>query len=289
VILPAARGLSERVTAHQGRRLRYLIGGHGPPMLLCHGFIGSAENFHTWFDELMVRRTLVVPDLPGFGDSMPFATRAHGALTLAEAAIAVADDAGAHEYDLAGLCLGAGVALAVQRLRPHASRRLVLHTPLLAPHIIRKRFHLQVRVMTAPGVYPAIVWLSRRRVVSDLYKRLLVEGSDFDAAEAQVNFENQLRADVRAARDWLREGLRLDDLDALRDPRHPVLVLVASNDRIVDVERLVETVRPSDRVSVAVIDEAGHAWTPAYIRRQLELIAAFLDDRPLPLTSSVAA
>ena len=34
------------------RPLRYLIGGSGPPLLLCHGFMGSAENFETWFDEL---------------------------------------------------------------------------------------------------------------------------------------------------------------------------------------------------------------------------------------------
>jgi pimeloyl-ACP methyl ester carboxylesterase len=285
----AARGLEERFTTHQGRRLRYLIGGRGPHLLLCHGFIGSAENFETWFSELMSRRTLVVPDLPGFGESMPLSGRPHHATALAEAALFAAGDAGADVYDLAGLCLGAGVALAAQRLSPERTQRLVLHTPLLAPHIVRRRFRLQVRVMMAPGVYPAIVWLSRRRIVSDLYKRIMVEGSDVDAAAAQVNFDNQRRADVHAAREWLLEGLRLRDLDALRDPRHPVLILVASDDRIVDVPRLIETVQPGDRVSLAVIDQAGHAWTPAYVRRQLELVSAFLDDRPLPLTSGIAA
>jgi pimeloyl-ACP methyl ester carboxylesterase len=257
-------------------------------MLLCHGFIGSAENFDAWFGELAARRTLVVPDLPGFGDSMPLASP-HHAGALAEAALSAASDAGASEYDLAGLCLGAGVALAVQRRRPAATRRLVLHTPLLAPRIVRRRFHLQVRVMMAPGVYPFIVWLSRRRIVSDLYKRFMVEGSNVDATAAQVNFDNQRRADPSAAREWLLEGLQLDDLDALTDPRHPVLILVAADDRIVDAGLLTRTVRAGDRVSVAVIDSAGHAWTDAAVRRQLALITAFLDGLPLPASAGAAA
>ena len=67
--------LEERFTTHEGRPLRYLTGGSGPPMLLCHGFIGSAENFDDWFPELLQRRTVVVPDLPGFGKSAPLAAR----------------------------------------------------------------------------------------------------------------------------------------------------------------------------------------------------------------------
>jgi len=61
--------LEERFVSHLGGRVRYLIGGDGPPLVLCHGFLGSAENFETWFDELTRIRTLVIPDLPGCGAS----------------------------------------------------------------------------------------------------------------------------------------------------------------------------------------------------------------------------
>ena len=63
--------MQEAILELPGRRLRYLIGGDGPPLVLCHGFLGSAENFETWFEELSARRTLVVPDLPGCGASSP--------------------------------------------------------------------------------------------------------------------------------------------------------------------------------------------------------------------------
>ena len=281
-------GLRERLTTHEGRRLRYLVGGTGPALVLCHGFIGSAENFAEWFDALLPRRTLIVPDLPGFGASLPL----RGVTTakrLAQAVKTAVADADVETFDVGGLCLGAAVALELRRADPERCRRLVLHTPLLAPHIVRTRFHVQVRVMMSPGVYPLIVWLSRRRVVSDLYKRLVVEGSNVDAEAALVNFENQRRADVHATKQWLLEGLRRHDLELIRDPEHPVLILLARDDRIVDVPRLVEAVRGDQRVHVAVLDEAGHGWTKDYVRRQLALITAFLDDLPLPDVSGVAA
>jgi len=67
--------LEERFLTHEGRRVRYLMGGSGPAMLLCHGFVGSAENFDDWLAALVTRRTVIAPDLPGFGKSAPLTTR----------------------------------------------------------------------------------------------------------------------------------------------------------------------------------------------------------------------
>ena len=281
-------GLVEHVVEHEGQSLRYLAGGHGPAMLLCHGFIGSAENFSDWFPALLTRRTVVVPDLPGFGASASHPAPADAA-TMARAALAAADDAGVARFDVSGLCLGASVALAVQRARPEAVDRMVLHTPLLAPWLTRRRFHLQAGFMLAPGVFPGIVWLSRRRIVSDLYKRLMVEGAGVDPAAAQVNFDNQRRADARAAREWLRDGLRRHELSQLSGSASPTLVLVAAEDRIVDVDRLRRALSGMPHVQLAVIEEGGHAWTQAMIDQQARLLAAFLDDLPLPHAGAASA
>src|SRR5436853_2370857 len=138
--------LEERFTTHEGRPLRYLVGGSGPHMLLCHGFIGSAENFDDWFPELLHRRTVVVPDLPGFGKSAPLAAR-HDGVSLACAALAAAADARIERYDVAGLCLGSCVALAVQRLRPDAVDRVLLHTPVLKPRLVRRGLRARAPLM----------------------------------------------------------------------------------------------------------------------------------------------
>jgi pimeloyl-ACP methyl ester carboxylesterase len=282
--------LSERFTTYQGGRLRYLIGGEGPPLLACHGFIGSAENFSDWFAALLPRRTVIAPDLPGFGESSPLRIK-HTAMALGRAAVAALDDAGlgASHFDVAGLCLGSSVALAVQRLRPGRAARVVLHTPLLAPALVRRRFHAQVAVMMSNAVYPGIVWLARQRRVSDLYKRLMVEGSGVDATAALVNFENQLRADTSASRQWLRDGLRRNDLAQVRHSTAPTLVMVAVDDRIVDVPRSRTALAGAAAVQLAVLEEGGHAWTTAMIGVQQSLLAAFLDGRPLPLRETTVA
>ena len=280
--------LEERVVTYEGGRLRYLIGGSGPAMLLCHGFIGSAENFDDWLPVLLPRRTVIAPDLPGFGSSAPLHGR-HTPAALARAAIAAAADAGATRYDVAGLCLGSSVASAVQRQRPDAVERMIVHTPLLDPSLVRRHFHLQVGLMTAPGVWPGIVWLGHKRLVSDLYKRVMVEGPNVDRGAAQVNFDNQMRATPRAAREWLRDGLSYDALDLVRSGAHRTLILMARRDRVIDVPRIVRTLGQEPNVEVAIIDDAGHAWTDAMRRQQRDYLGAFLDDQPLaPVRAAVA-
>ena len=283
----AVNGLQERFTTHEGKRLRYLTGGAGPPLLLCHGFIGSAENFSDWFDVVVQRRTIIAPDLPGFGRSAPM-DGGHTAPALARAALAAAAHAGAEEFDVAGLCLGTPVALAVQRARPQATGRVILHTPLVAPWLVRRAFHIQVGFMLAPVVYPGIVWLAHQRTTSDIYKRLMVEGKNVDPVAAKANFDNQVLADPRAAREWLHDALQRDDLAQVRGSGHPILILVAERDRIVNVRRLKKAVADAPDVSFDVIRQAGHAWSPELSRRQRLLIAAFLDDQPLPRVDGAA-
>ena len=280
--------LAEHRVRHRGREVRYLAGGTGPALVLCHGFLGSAENFESWFDALAQVRTLVVPDLPGCGSSPPLDGERHTPDRLADAVTAVVRDRGIDHYDLGGLCLGASVAMALARQRPAEVERLVLHTPLLAPSLVRRRFHAQVRAFMAPGVFPAISWLSRRRAVSDLYKRLLVEGTDVDRHAAEMNFRNQLRADPPALRQWILHGLQRDDTGLLAALQLPTLVLVAAEDRIVDIARLRAVLASMDHVSLVAAADAGHGWTDAYVRRQLEVITAFLLDRPLPRAGDVA-
>lgn len=282
----AVNGLDERFTTYEGKRLRYLTGGTGPALLLCHGFIGSAENFNDWFEVLLSRRTVIAPDLPGFGRSSPM-DGGHTAPALARAALAAATDAGAEEFDIAGLCLGTPVALAVQRARPQATGRLILHTPLVAPWLVRRSFHLQVGFMLAPFVYPGIVWMAHQRTLSDIYKRVMVEGKNVDPVAAKVNFDNQVLADPRAAREWLRDALRRNDFAQVFGSGNPTLILVAEHDRIVNVPRLASAVAGAPDVSFDIIRQAGHAWSPELSRRQRALIAAFLDDQPLPRIDGV--
>ena len=282
----AAGGMQERFL-DVPRPLRYLIGGEGPPLLLCHGWLGSAENFTTWFEGVGRHRTLIVPDLPGCGDSPTLPGR-HTCAALARSLEPLIDALGLDRFDLGGLCLGSGVAFETLARWPERVDRLILHTPLLDPTVVRTRFHLQAAVMMSPPVFPVISWLSRQRLVSDLYKRLVVEGDDVDAAQAEMNFRNQQRASHRAQREWAQDGLRRHDAGLLAGHAGPSLIIVAGDDRLLRRAALERLVAEMPRVRFASIDDAGHGWNEGFIRRQLDMLDAFLDGQPLPGVTAAA-
>src|SRR3954452_9533076 len=54
-----------------GRRVRYLAGGDGPPLVLGHGLGGSASIWVELASELARHRLVLVPELPGRVGSDP--------------------------------------------------------------------------------------------------------------------------------------------------------------------------------------------------------------------------
>jgi pimeloyl-ACP methyl ester carboxylesterase len=66
-------GLDERWADLRGVRLRWFEGGHGPAVVLLHGFGGAASNWALIAPELVDSHRVIVPDLPGHGGSGPLA------------------------------------------------------------------------------------------------------------------------------------------------------------------------------------------------------------------------
>ncbi len=257
-----------------GLPMRCLIAGHGRPLLLCHGFLSSAEEFGGRFSALAASRQLIIPDLPGNGGS-PRLAAAHTVERLAEAMEGLLDALGVDQFDVAGLCLGASVASALARRCSHRVGSLVLHTPLIAPSLIRRRYREQIRVLTTPALWRGVVALSRNRTVSNLYKRFVIAEGDVDVRTSEANFANQLRADPAAAREWLRDGVQHGDLATLLLRDGPTLVIVAAQDQVVDVADLQRLVAMRPHITLFVDAQQGHGWNHAAVQRQLGVMLDF--------------
>jgi pimeloyl-ACP methyl ester carboxylesterase len=52
-----------------GLRLHYLIGGHGPAIVLLHGYAETSRMWRPLIPRLAANFTVIAPDLPGIGDS----------------------------------------------------------------------------------------------------------------------------------------------------------------------------------------------------------------------------
>jgi len=263
-----------------GRRTRYLEVGEGEPILLVHGWIGSAENFHKWMPALEGRRRMILPDLPGFGETPPL-TGEHTIATMGAFLEAFANAIDLRLFDLGGLCLGATVALELARRDPERVRQLVLHTPIYSRRVLSGSFKFQTSLATNRVVFGVASSLARNRVVSDLYKRFFVEGPNVDPFDARVNFVNQVRATPRAAREWLADALRQDYEEWLLGWEQPVLMVVAEDDSLLDLREMQVLTERMRTAEVVIVPEAGHGWTEALVRAQAAAISGFLAKEPI--------
>ena len=168
------------------------------------------------------------------------------------------------------------MALELTRRDPQRVRQLVLHTPIYSRRVLSRSFKIQTTIARSRVIFGAGSALARNRVISDLYKRFLVEGPDVDPFDARVNFVNQLRASPRAAREWLADAVRQDYEAWLLGWEQPVLMVVAEDDSVLDLGQLQLLTEGMQTAEVVIVPEAGHGWTEALVRAQAAAISGFL-------------
>jgi pimeloyl-ACP methyl ester carboxylesterase len=95
-------------------RLHHETRGAGRPLLLLHGLGGSWRSWSTVLDALAAEREVIVPDLPGFGETPPLAGEVSIA-TLADAVTAFLDARGLRGVDAVGSSMGARLVLELAR------------------------------------------------------------------------------------------------------------------------------------------------------------------------------
>ena len=66
---PPPPGFRHATAQVDGATIHYLIGGHGPPVMLLHGWPVTAYAWRGVAPALADRFNVIAPDMPGFGDS----------------------------------------------------------------------------------------------------------------------------------------------------------------------------------------------------------------------------
>jgi len=117
--------IASRFAEVNGTRLHYLIAGKGDPVLLLHGY---AQNSHMWLPliaELARTRTVIAPDLRGFGDSAK-PEAGYDKKTMAQDVHALATALGYQRVGIAGHDIGLMVAYAYAAQFPSEVERIAL-------------------------------------------------------------------------------------------------------------------------------------------------------------------
>ncbi len=65
----ASLPIASRIATVDGLKLHYLMAGHGPAVVLLHGYAETSRMWRPLMRTLAARFTVIAPDLPGIGDS----------------------------------------------------------------------------------------------------------------------------------------------------------------------------------------------------------------------------
>jgi pimeloyl-ACP methyl ester carboxylesterase len=252
-------GLEERFADVKGVRMRYFVGGEGPPLLLVHGLGGAASNWTELAPLLLARHRLLVPDLPGHGGSTALPA-VSGLEPFADRVALVAEREGMLPAPVVGHSLGGMVVLRLALRRPEDVQALALAGAAgLSVGNVWGRQLLSIFTSVRPGRLAA---RHRSRVSRSPLLRRFVFG--FVSVADPVGLTDEavegflagqlLHTDVDSA--W--QALRRDDpRQELEHVRCPVLVLWGSEDVQLPLDDAFEYTRRL-RARLRVIPGCGH-------------------------------
>ena len=252
-------GLEERSVEVKAVRMRYFVGGEGPPLLLVHGLGGAASNWTELAPLLARRHRLLVPDLPGHGGSSAL-PGVSGLEPYADRVALVAEREGMLPAPVVGHSLGGSVVLRLALRRPGDVQAIVLAGSAgLSTGNIWGRQLLSVFTTVRPGRLAARL---RGRVARSPLLRRAVFG--FVSVADPVALTNEavegflaaqlLHTDVDSA--W--QALRRDDpRQELEQIQVPVLVLWGAEDAQLPLDDAFEYTRRL-RARLRVIPGCGH-------------------------------
>jgi len=240
------------------------------PLVLAHGLGASGRAFDLVAPLLAARFRVIVPDLPGFGDTGGEHTTVEG---TARAVLEALDEDGVGQFAAAGHSMGGLVATALTELVPDRVTRLVL---VNAPASYESRTAARgrnERILALPGIGD-LVW----RSLSDDRRRAAMRSAFAPGHDVPDVFVEDMKRTTRAAYtgasaaidDYLRRRPLPERVGALTQQ---ALVVFGERDGRVDRASL-DGYGPLANATVVTIPEAGHTPIWEAPERTAELIAA---------------
>ena len=271
-------GFEERFVDTGIARVRSLVGGEGPPVVLVHGLTGAASNFVTLAPLLARRFRVLVPELPGHGGSqgLPAAPTLDA---FADPVHVAAAAEGMLPAVFVGHSLGGMVALRLAMRRPEAVRGLVLAAAAGISSATRwAEFWLSFfgRLQLGRKIAPHRTLIAERPRLR--YGPFGYWGASDPAALSPEQVEGFLAGPGRHTDTWsamevlVRDDPRID----LERVSAPALVLWGARDRQVPIADAFDYARRL-RAPLRTVADCGHLLVGERPDACADAIEAFLD------------
>jgi pimeloyl-ACP methyl ester carboxylesterase len=275
--------ISSRSAEIDGAKIRYLTAGHGPTVILLHGFAETSRMWRPVMPILAERFTVLAPDLPGIGDSdIP----ADG-LDMKSAAIRIHDLAkslGVQRAEVVGHDIGLMVAYAYAAQFPGEVAKLVLMDAFLPgvegwqaiyndPHIWHFRFN---------GPTPEALVKGRERTYFEYFWNDLAADKNHSLPEADREAYTAAYARPgRMSASWAYFVSFLQaakDFEALSQTKLTMPVLTIGGDKSLGAPLGQQAKLVATDATVIVIQNAGHWILEEQPKATTEALVKFLEN-----------
>jgi pimeloyl-ACP methyl ester carboxylesterase len=274
-------GFVSRDAEVEGAKIHYTTGGHGPAVVLLHGY---AETSRMWMPILPVlgeKFTVIAPDLPGIGDS---SIPADG-LDMKTAAVrihALVKSLGVTKARVVGHDIGLMVAYAYAAMYPTEVEKLVVMDAFLPgvagweaiyndPDIWHFRFH---------GEYPELLVKGRERLFFEYFWNVLAADKNRSLPEA----DRKAYAEAYAGPGRMRAGWAYfvsflqaaKDFEVLSHTKLAMPVLSIGGDKSLGGPLGEQMKLVATDVKVVVLKDAGHWIMEERPKETMDALVNFL-------------
>lgn len=280
---PEVPGVPGHLVSLHGHDLYYVMAGSGPPVVLLHGVLCSAESWHELVEDLAQHFTVIAPDLFGHGQS----AKHQGDYSLSAHAAALRDLLDlldVERFTLVGHSLGGGIAMQFSYLFPQRVERLVL----VDSGGLGRELSIMLKAPAIPGaelILPLIASSFVRANGSALGRGLTKLGiGGRDTAEAWHGFTTLGNAEARRAfLATIRSvvdpgGQTVDGRDRLYLMSDiPLLIVWGAKDRLIPVSHAHDAHAAMPGSRLEIFERAGHFPHLTDPGRFAELLCDFVE------------
>ncbi|MGA3115687.1 MAG: alpha/beta hydrolase [Syntrophobacteraceae bacterium] len=253
-------GLVKKEIQVDSDRIVYLEGGQGETVLLLHGFAANKDCWVYFAEPLTRDYHVVIPDLPGFGDS----TKRLGANYNIENQVKRLDRFAQvlqlQRFHLAGNSMGGAIAAVYSARFPQKISTLALLDP----------YGLKTAKEAKPGVQAALDLIEvggtgdYEKVLPYFFVKTPPIPGPFEKAMGPGRFEDALAAQMMAAREYNEQiGLDLSNEGLALEPflpmiQAPVCIIWGDHDRILDVSGASILEKGLKNHQTVILKDTGH-------------------------------
>ena len=278
---PLDKNIASRTADIDGVKLHYLTAGHGPTVILLHGFAETSRMWRPIIPLLAEKFTVIAPDLPGIGDSGIPADKID-MKTSANRIHAVARSLGVEKARVVGHDIGLMVAYAYATQFPAETEKLVVMDAFLpgvagweaiynAPNVWHFRFN---------GEYPEALVKGRERTYFEYFWNVFAADKTRSIPEVDRKAYTEAYSKpgrMRAAWAYFASWPQLaKDFAQISQTKLTMPVLSIGGDKSLGNELAEQMKLVATDVTVVVLKDTGHWILEERPKETTEAIVKFL-------------